>query len=148
MLGAWPEPFGLVAIESLATGAPVLGRRAGALLEIVEHDVDGYLVDDLREAELAVKLLPGLDRARIRARALARFGADRMVAEYEEIDRRLIHDHVRGRLRTGHPEGRGSPRGDARPLDGTCSVDADLAPQSARTIAVGPGVGRDGGGRS
>src|SRR5512138_2051057 len=47
MLGAWPEPFGLVAIESLATGTPVIARRAGALTEIVEHGVDGFLVDDL-----------------------------------------------------------------------------------------------------
>ena len=42
MLGAWPEPFGLVAIESLATGTPVIGRRAGALPEIIEHG-DGWL---------------------------------------------------------------------------------------------------------
>jgi len=62
MLGAWPEPFGLVAIESLATGTPVIARRAGALPEIVEHGVDGFLVDDLVEAELAVRMVDGLDR--------------------------------------------------------------------------------------
>jgi glycosyltransferase involved in cell wall biosynthesis len=90
MLGAWPEPFGLVAIESLATGTPVIARRAGALPEIIEHGVDGFLVDDLVEAELAVRLVGDLDRAAIRARALARFSAERMVDDYERVYRRLI----------------------------------------------------------
>ncbi len=70
MLGAWPEPFGLVAIESMATGTPVIGRRAGALTETIEHGVDGFLVDDLEEAVLAVEM----DRAAIRQRAGAVLG--------------------------------------------------------------------------
>jgi glycosyltransferase involved in cell wall biosynthesis len=90
MLGAWPEPFGLVAIESLATGTPVIARRAGALPEIVEHGIDGFLVDDLTEARLAVKLAPGLDRARIRERAIERFDVERMVTAYERLYRTLL----------------------------------------------------------
>lgn len=90
MLGSWPEPFGLVAIESLATGTPVIARRAGALPEIVEHGGDGYLVDDLSEAELAVRLVTALDRADIRRRALQRFSAARMADDYERIYRRLL----------------------------------------------------------
>ncbi len=90
MLGAWPEPFGLVAIESLATGTPVIARRAGALPEIIEHGVDGFIVDDLIEAQLAVRLAAGLDRALIRQRALARFGADAMVDAYVTVYRQLI----------------------------------------------------------
>jgi glycosyltransferase involved in cell wall biosynthesis len=93
MLGAWPEPFGLVAIESLATGTPIIGRRAGALPEIVEHGVDGFLVDDVKEALLAVRLCADLDRARIRERALARFNADRMVDAYEQVYRELVSGH-------------------------------------------------------
>jgi glycosyltransferase involved in cell wall biosynthesis len=85
MLGAWPEPFGLVAIESLATGTPVVARRAGALAEIVEHGVDGFLVDDLSEARLAISLVAELDRARIRERAIERFSVERMVAAYERV---------------------------------------------------------------
>ena len=95
MLGAWPEPFGLVAIESLATGTPVIARRAGALAEIVEHGVDGYLVDDLSEAALAVALVGDLDRAQIRKRAIARFSAERMVADYERLYLDLVEERER-----------------------------------------------------
>ena len=92
MLGAWPEPFGLVAIESLATGTPVIARRAGALPEIVEHGVDGFLVDDLAEAELAVRLVDRLDRRQIRARALERFSAERMAERYEAVYRTVLEE--------------------------------------------------------
>jgi glycosyltransferase involved in cell wall biosynthesis len=90
MLGAWPEPFGLVAIESLATGTPVIARRAGALTETIEHGVDGFLVDDLDEAALAVARVGELDRAAIRRRAVERFSPERMVDEYEAIYRTLV----------------------------------------------------------
>jgi glycosyltransferase involved in cell wall biosynthesis len=90
MLGGWPEPFGLVAIESLSTGTPVIARRAGALPEIVEHGVDGYLVDDVTEAEQAVRMLDRLDRRRIRQRAVERFSAERMTDRYEAIYRSLV----------------------------------------------------------
>lgn len=90
MLGAWPEPFGLVAIESLATGTPVIGRRAGALPELIEHGVDGYLIDDLIEAEVAVRLAAGLDRTQIRQRALDRFSTERMVRDYEAVYAELL----------------------------------------------------------
>ena len=95
MLGAWPEPFGLVAIESLATGTPVIARRAGALTETIEHGVDGFLVDDLTEAKLAVERVAELDRVQIRRRAIERFSADRMAAEYEEAYRSILRARER-----------------------------------------------------
>jgi glycosyltransferase involved in cell wall biosynthesis len=98
MLGAWPEPFGLVAIESLATGTPVIARRAGALTETIEHGIDGFLVDDLTEAELAVSMIPDLDRTRIRERALERFSPERMTAEYETVYANLVEKARRGEL--------------------------------------------------
>src|SRR5438309_10945251 len=84
MLGAWPEPFGLVAIESMAAGTPVIARRAGALPELIDHGVDGFLVDDLAEAQFALRRVGELDRALIRQRAITRFSADRMPSDYEQ----------------------------------------------------------------
>jgi glycosyltransferase involved in cell wall biosynthesis len=84
MLGAWPEPFGLVAIESMATGTPVIARRAGGVTETIIHGETGFLVDDAHEAVLAVARLAGLRRERIAAYARGRFSADRMTAMYEQ----------------------------------------------------------------
>src|SRR3954447_25010874 len=99
MLGAWPEPFGLVAIESLALGTPVIARRAGALPEIVEHGVDGFLVDDITEAVFAVQRLPALDRQVIAQRARDRFSAERMTDRYEDAYVRVVGEARFGRYR-------------------------------------------------
>jgi glycosyltransferase involved in cell wall biosynthesis len=90
MLGSWPEPFGLVAIESMATGTPVIARRAGGCTETIEHGVTGFLVDDQREACLAIERVTSLSRPLIRARARERFSADRMVDGYEAAFRKVI----------------------------------------------------------
>jgi glycosyltransferase involved in cell wall biosynthesis len=100
MLGAWPEPFGLVAIESLATGTPVIARRAGALTETIEHGVDGFLVDDLTEARLALDRADELDRAEIRRRAIERFSPDRMAADYERVYRSILGSGARSVVAT------------------------------------------------
>jgi glycosyltransferase involved in cell wall biosynthesis len=94
MLGGWPEPFGLVAIESMATGTPVIARRAGALTETVEHGVTGFLVDDVAEAVLAVERIPELDRRLIRELTLERFSPARMVDEYEAAYRALLAERA------------------------------------------------------
>jgi glycosyltransferase involved in cell wall biosynthesis len=83
MLSRWPEPFGLVAIESLATGTPVIASRAGALPEIVVDGIDGFVVEGAVAGALAVQRVGQLDRARIRQRALERFAAARMLGDYE-----------------------------------------------------------------
>ena len=90
MLGGWPEPFGLVAIESMATGTPVIGRRAGGLTEIIDHGTTGFLVDDIDEAVFAVKRVASLDRERIMMVARQRFSADRMIDDYERVYARLV----------------------------------------------------------
>ena len=90
MLGEWPEPFGLVAIESLATGTPLIARRSGALPEIVRDGIDGFLVDDVDEAVAAIDQINGLDRSEIRSSTLIRFSAERMVDEYEEVFTDLV----------------------------------------------------------
>lgn len=90
MLGTWPEPFGLAAIESLAVGTPVIARRAGALPEIIRQGRDGFVADDLDEAERALAFVANLDRAAIRRSARRRFSAERMVKDYEQLYRELI----------------------------------------------------------
>ena len=90
MLGEWPEPFGLVVAESLATGTPLIARRVGSFPEIVRDGIDGFVVDDLDQAVDAVANVRGLDRSAIRASALTRFSADRMVEDYERTFRELV----------------------------------------------------------
>jgi glycosyltransferase involved in cell wall biosynthesis len=90
MLGAWPEPFGLVAIESMATGTPVIARRAGALTETIDHGETGYLVDDEIEAELAIRFVRDLDRDSVRQKVIQRFSPERMADEYEVVYRQLV----------------------------------------------------------
>jgi glycosyltransferase involved in cell wall biosynthesis len=101
MLGAWPEPFGLVAIESMATGTPVIARRAGALTETIDHGETGFLVDDEIEAELAIRFVRDLDRTRVRERVVRRFSPDRMTDEYETAYRRLVGGGVEEREPAG-----------------------------------------------
>ncbi|HET7027008.1 MAG TPA: glycosyltransferase family 4 protein [Candidatus Limnocylindrales bacterium] len=101
MLGAWPEPFGLVAIESMATGTPVVARRAGALTETIEHGVTGFLVDDDQEAGLALERVVGLDRAVVREKALERFSPARMADEYEAAYRATLSARRRDSERSG-----------------------------------------------
>lgn len=126
MLGAWPEPFGLVAIESMASGTPVIARRAGALPEVIDHGVTGFLIDDISEAELAVREAAKLDRRRIRQTAIERFSVDRMVDEYERLYRALANRRV------PRAEGRGSA-GVATPpsIDFPSALGGRLAPGRA-----------------
>ncbi len=90
MPGPWPEPFGLVAIESLACGTPVLARPAGALPEIIRDGVDGWLSDDVATLASRVDDAAWLDRAAIRSSVLDRFSATRMVDGYLEVYRHVL----------------------------------------------------------
>jgi glycosyltransferase involved in cell wall biosynthesis len=90
MPGAWPEPFGLVAIESLGCGTPVLARRIGALPEILREGVDGFFGDDPAELAFHVERVGALDREAIRTSVVERFSAGRMADDYERLYRRLV----------------------------------------------------------
>ncbi len=81
----WPEPFGLVAIESLACGTPVVALRAGGLPEIVRDGLDGVLGDDLDELVRRLPDVAAMDRQAIRASVLDRFSPQRMVDGYETV---------------------------------------------------------------
>ncbi len=86
----WPEPFGLVMIEAMACGTPVIAWRNGSVEEVVEHGVTGFIVETIGEAAAAVARLAELDRARIRERFLARFTAERMARDYVALYERLL----------------------------------------------------------
>ncbi len=90
MPGSWPEPFGLVAIEALATGTPVIARRVGALPEIIRDGVDGFFGDDVEQLAYQVGRIEALDRSAIRESVLVRFSAARMTDGYEVIYQRLL----------------------------------------------------------
>ena len=90
MPGSWPEPFGLVAIEALACGTPVIARRVGALPEIIRDGVDGFFGDDIEQLAFQVDRVDDLDRAAIRASVLDRFSAGRMTDGYEAIYRSML----------------------------------------------------------
>lgn len=78
----WPEPFGLVVIEAMAHGTPVIAWRQGAMAEIVDEGVTGYVVDSVEEAIIRVPQACALDRAGVRRRFERRFAAGRMLDDY------------------------------------------------------------------
>lgn len=86
----WPEPFGLVMIEAMACGTPVVAFAHGAAPEIVEPGATGYLVKSVDEAIAAAPMAERLDRAAIRRRFELRFSAPAMARRYVEIYHRLL----------------------------------------------------------
>jgi glycosyltransferase involved in cell wall biosynthesis len=81
----WPEPFGLVMIEAMACGTPVLAFRHGSVPEVIDDGITGYVVDSVDEAFLKMGSLLALDRGRVRRRFEARFSATRMAHDYIRI---------------------------------------------------------------
>ena len=78
----WTEPFGLVMIEAMAAGTPVISYRSGAAPEIVTHGTTGYLCAGVDEAVAALRRVSALDRAACRAEVEGRFSAQRMTRDY------------------------------------------------------------------
>lgn len=91
----WPEPFGLVMIEAMACGTPVIAFRCGSVPEVLEDGLTGFIVDNLDEAVAAVGRIGSLDRAAIRRRFEVRFSAGRMASDYLEVYDRLLHHRLR-----------------------------------------------------
>jgi glycosyltransferase involved in cell wall biosynthesis len=85
----WPEPFGLVMIESLAAGTPVVALNRGSVPEVLEHGVSGWICDDVGDLVRGVEAADQLSAAACRRRALD-FSADRMAQRYLDVYRRLV----------------------------------------------------------
>jgi glycosyltransferase involved in cell wall biosynthesis len=86
----WPEPFGLVMIEAMACGTPVVAFNRGSVPEIIDAGLTGFIVEDEISAVAAVANLPQLDRRRIRKRFETRFTAKRMALDYLAAYRNLM----------------------------------------------------------
>ena len=86
----WPEPFGLVMIEALACGVPVVAFREGSVPEVIEHGATGFVVDSIEQAVEATRVAHLLDRRRCRMAFERRFSAARMAADYVRIYEGLL----------------------------------------------------------
>ena len=113
----WPEPFGLVMIEAMACGTPVIARPCGSVPEVLVDGRTGFLADTVEELADAVKRVDDLDRVECRRHVEARFSVSRMAEDYERVYRRLG-----ARRRAARP---GMPK--VRPL----RVPGTLMPSSA-----------------
>jgi glycosyltransferase involved in cell wall biosynthesis len=86
----WSEPFGMVFIEAMSCGTPVIAWRRGSVPEIVDQGVTGYIVESIDQAVDATKLVPRIDRAAVRKRFEERFTVERMAKQYVSLYAQLI----------------------------------------------------------
>ncbi|MFQ5749733.1 MAG: glycosyltransferase, partial [Planctomycetota bacterium] len=86
----WPEPFGLVMIEAMACGTPIIAYRKGSVPEVMEEGATGFIVASLEEAVQAVENVPRLSRRRCREVFEERFSASRMARDYLTLYERLL----------------------------------------------------------
>ena len=96
----WPEPFGLVQIEAMACGTPVIALRRGSVPEIIDEGLTGFICDDIDEMVDAVRWLEVFDRAQCRRVFEQRFSAARMAEDYLSVYEGLIDEY---RRRRDHP---------------------------------------------
>jgi glycosyltransferase involved in cell wall biosynthesis len=101
----WPEPFGLVMIEAMACGTPVLAFRRGSVPEVIDDGVTGKVVDSEEEAIAALPAILSYDRRRVRQRFEERFIASRMAQDYLDVYRGLL------RLRGSNRNTQGARKG-------------------------------------
>ncbi|RMF24059.1 MAG: glycosyltransferase, partial [Deltaproteobacteria bacterium] len=85
----WPEPFGLVMIEAMACGTPIVAFRGGSVDEVIDEGVTGVIVEDTEAAVAAIDRVAALERTRVRRRFERRFSAERMASDYLGVYRQV-----------------------------------------------------------
>ncbi len=88
----WREPFGLVTIESMAAGTPVIAMNLGAVPEVVENGVSGFICNNVAECIEAVAKIPAISRLACREYVARRFGVEQMTAGYEAVYQKILAD--------------------------------------------------------
>ena len=86
----WPEPFGLVMIEAMASGTPVIAWRCGSVTEVIEHESTGFIVESIDDAVAAVHRIDSIDRRLVRSIFEQRFTAEVMARNYLQLYWRLL----------------------------------------------------------
>jgi glycosyltransferase involved in cell wall biosynthesis len=86
----WPEPFGLVMIEAMACGTPVIAWNCGSVPEVIDEGVTGFIVNSEEEALAAIARAPDLDRRQVRGAFDRRFAATTMARAYLDVYARLL----------------------------------------------------------
>jgi len=91
----WPEPFGLVMIEAMACGTPIIAYDRGSVREVMENGITGFIVNDIEQAVEAFGRVRDLSRARCREVFEKRFTASRMASDYVNAFMRLADSRMR-----------------------------------------------------
>ena len=86
----WEEPFGLVMIEAMACGTPVIAYPNGAAPEVVEDRKTGFIVKNINETSKAIKNIDIIDRRKCRERVERYFTMEKMINEYEKLMKKLL----------------------------------------------------------
>jgi glycosyltransferase involved in cell wall biosynthesis len=95
----WPEPFGLVMIEAMSTGTPIIAWRSGSVPEVIDEGVTGFIVDSIEAAVGAVGTVRRLNRLVVRQRFEARFTSTHMAKRYLEVYEQLLSARMPSRAR-------------------------------------------------
>ncbi len=91
----WPEPFGLVMIEAMSCGTPVIAYGNGSVPEIIKNGVNGYIVENQEQAVAAVQKISELDRKQCRDDFIERFSVERMASDYVELYEHILENDTR-----------------------------------------------------
>jgi glycosyltransferase involved in cell wall biosynthesis len=128
----WPEPFGLVMIEAMACGTPVIAFRSGSVPEVVEDGVSGFVVETVDQAAGVVAFAASLDRANVRAAFENRFTIERTARDYLQIYHQLVASRA---LSTRFRKANGARRSEASHPKNVLAP--SLLPSAAKRVGTG-----------